>query len=144
MKRPGRLRRIARRIGLGASEVLAVAWLLSGFGYLGWQISDQFGVAINDGSFGVLGERKSVLPAFDAVTYERWQIERLPDFSGLAVVRTARAWVPLWIPFLIIAIPTVYLIYRDRRRFRPGHCEECGYNLTGNVSGTCPECGERA
>jgi hypothetical protein len=24
-----------------------------------------------------------------------------------------------------------------------GHCRNCGYNLTGNVSGICPECGER-
>ena len=23
----------------------------------------------------------------------------------------------------------------------PNACEECGYNLTGNVSGRCPECG---
>jgi hypothetical protein len=28
-------------------------------------------------------------------------------------------------------------------RFLPGHCQKCGYNLTGNVSGVCPECGER-
>ena len=28
-----------------------------------------------------------------------------------------------------------------RRKFRPGFCESCGYNLTGNVSGRCPECG---
>lgn len=24
----------------------------------------------------------------------------------------------------------------------PGHCTTCGYNLTGNVSGKCSECGE--
>ncbi len=24
---------------------------------------------------------------------------------------------------------------------RPGHCETCDYDLTGNTSGTCPECG---
>jgi len=24
-----------------------------------------------------------------------------------------------------------------------GHCQSCGYDLTGNVSGVCPECGER-
>jgi hypothetical protein len=22
-----------------------------------------------------------------------------------------------------------------------GHCKKCGYDLTGNVSGRCPECG---
>ena len=26
----------------------------------------------------------------------------------------------------------------------PGHCRSCGYDLTGNVSGVCPECGEAA
>jgi hypothetical protein len=26
--------------------------------------------------------------------------------------------------------------------YRLGVCEECGYDLTGNVSGRCPECGE--
>lgn len=25
----------------------------------------------------------------------------------------------------------------------PPHCRTCGYNLTGNISGVCPECGER-
>lgn len=48
---------------------------------------------------------------------------------------------PLWIPFLLIAIPTGLLWYLDRRRILPGHCQKCGYNLTGNVSGICPECG---
>jgi DNA-directed RNA polymerase subunit RPC12/RpoP len=31
-----------------------------------------------------------------------------------------------------------------RRPFPPGHCRKCGYNLTGNVSGRCPECGARS
>ena len=26
-------------------------------------------------------------------------------------------------------------------RIAPGHCRACGYDLTGNVSGRCPECG---
>ena len=25
----------------------------------------------------------------------------------------------------------------------PGHCRRCGYDLRGNVSGVCPECGSR-
>lgn len=30
--------------------------------------------------------------------------------------------------------------WRARRRRRRGLCEGCGYDLTGNVSGVCPEC----
>ncbi len=28
-----------------------------------------------------------------------------------------------------------------RRCRKPGHCPRCGYNLTGNITGRCPECG---
>jgi predicted Zn-ribbon and HTH transcriptional regulator len=38
-------------------------------------------------------------------------------------------------------IPTAILFRRDRRRFPPSHCQRCGYDLTGNMSGVCPECG---
>ncbi len=49
---------------------------------------------------------------------------------------------PLWFPFLLIALPTGYLFWTDhRRRMRAGCCEGCGYDLTGNKSGMCPECG---
>lgn len=44
---------------------------------------------------------------------------------------------------LLIAYPLVALtrsrILRHQRRV--GYCAQCGYNLTGNVSGLCPECG---
>ncbi len=49
---------------------------------------------------------------------------------------------PLWVLFLIAIVPTGLLWWRDRRRIPPGYCQKCGYNLTGNVSGRCPECGE--
>lgn len=37
-----------------------------------------------------------------------------------------------------------YTLARIRRamRTRRGQCLECGYDLTGNVSGVCPECGK--
>jgi len=50
---------------------------------------------------------------------------------------------PAWIPVILTAVlPTVWLI-RPRGSRRPplGFCQNCGYNLTGNVSGICPECG---
>jgi hypothetical protein len=33
-------------------------------------------------------------------------------------------------------------IVAERYKIPPGHCQICGYNLTGNVSGRCPECGK--
>jgi hypothetical protein len=48
---------------------------------------------------------------------------------------------PLWLPFLVLLIPTLLLWQRDHREPRPGFCRACDYDLTGNVSGVCPECG---
>ena len=51
------------------------------------------------------------------------------------------AWVP--VPFLA-AFPIYWFLsgpWRTYRRRRKGLCIYCAYNLTGNTSGTCPECG---
>jgi hypothetical protein len=50
--------------------------------------------------------------------------------------------IPLWIPLVAVAIPTG-LLWRRNRRPSPRYCPSCRYNLTGNVSGVCPECGEK-
>jgi hypothetical protein len=50
----------------------------------------------------------------------------------------------LWsILILTSVLPTMWLIRFSRatRRMASGRCQRCGYNLTGNVSGVCPECG---
>lgn len=48
-------------------------------------------------------------------------------------------YVPLWIPFVVIGA-CVLLLWRRARRTPPRCCQRCGYELTGNVSGRCPEC----
>ncbi len=48
---------------------------------------------------------------------------------------------PLWKPFLLVAALTILLWWHDRHRIPAGHCQHCGYDLTGNTSGVCPECG---
>jgi hypothetical protein len=45
---------------------------------------------------------------------------------------------------VLAAYPAVAFIhgpFRRYRRRRKGLCIKCAYDLTGNVSGTCPECG---
>ncbi len=53
-------------------------------------------------------------------------------------------YLPLWLPLSALAVATAALWWLDRRRYRPGHCTHCGYNLTGNTTGRCPECGTPA
>lgn len=53
---------------------------------------------------------------------------------------------PLWVPFCLFSGPPAIAFIRGPlrrwRRRRKGYCVKCGYDLTGNVSGVCPECGE--
>ena len=54
-----------------------------------------------------------------------------------------RLW--LWVPFALFSTyPFIAFIrgpLRRWRRRRRGLCLKCGYDLTGNVTGICPECG---
>ena len=57
----------------------------------------------------------------------------------------ASLWLPYWILVFALAILPLLWLWRRRRRMaleRVGCCATCGYNLTGNVSGICPECGK--
>ena len=50
-------------------------------------------------------------------------------------------------PATLLAIPPTLAVLRGPlrrwRRRRKGLCLKCGYDLKGNVSGTCPECGTK-
>jgi len=48
-----------------------------------------------------------------------------------------------WILFVLIFGGMFRVLWRGpaRRNSVFSTCEHCGYNLTGNVSGVCPECG---
>ncbi len=53
--------------------------------------------------------------------------------------------VPVWLPtVLLIVAPTIAVIrgpMTQRRRRKRNQCIACGYDLTGNISGRCSECG---
>ncbi len=74
------------------------------------------------------------------VDSERFLFQWIPDFSKNIVSGFYSIRLPIWIPSLLIAIPSFLLWWRNRRLPEEDHCD-CGYDLTGNVSGVCPECG---
>jgi hypothetical protein len=51
-------------------------------------------------------------------------------------------WLPGWLLWFIPAYPLTYLGLRSKPKPAPRHCVQCGYDLTGNVSGRCPECAQ--
>ena len=53
---------------------------------------------------------------------------------------------PLHLPLLALLVVVVFPILPavvKRRRRKAGLCVTCEYDLTGNVSGVCPECGTK-
>jgi hypothetical protein len=72
----------------------------------------------------------------------------LPAWTPYVLANDRCVIVALWTPVALFAMPMVifwvYEIRRTRmsdRRRNPLGCHACGYNLTGNLSGICPECG---
>lgn len=54
------------------------------------------------------------------------------------------AWIlaiPLWIPAATAGL--AYMLLGRARPIRAGLCRKCDYDLTGNISGVCPECGRK-
>ena len=76
-----------------------------------------------------------------------WCSETVEPNKAGWVRHTGTLIVPPAPPIVLLAALPVYRLNRrlvDRwhaRRRRRGHCAACGYDLTGNVSGVCPECG---
>ena len=86
--------------------------------------------------------------------YRRWSrlgfswsrnVGRSKDrFTGIPLgFRSFAIGAPFWALAMATAIlPALFIKKCVFRRPSHGHCA-CGYNLTGNVSGVCPECGNK-
>ena len=136
-----RTRRIAKWTGVVVCGLIAVTWILTLFWGVGY-VGDTKTIGVVKGWAGLLVQPPNPgvhvgwvgHPGSDADV--RW-------WPSLWSSRPTSQWqlaIPLWIPLLAIAIPTAWLWRRDRRH-PPAHCPRCGYDLTGNVTGVCSECG---
>lgn len=148
-----RARRALKWIGTAACIVLAAVFVASGWSSKEFRFNlgtQRISCGVERGYLDVI----DVYPPSSANSSEMvWMAvtprdrRRTFDFWPPPAVTFARpdeGWcvvLPLWIPFILIAVPTALLWRLDRRRTFPGHCRKCNYNLAGNTSGVCPECG---
>ncbi len=136
-----RARRLSVLGGI-AVALIAVATVISGSWYTGYGGKNVlFGV--ERGCFVTIVPGSSMQPTgwHAAWTREKWGLEWWP---GIASASGGAAYtefvIPLWIPALVIAVPTL-VYWRRSRRHRAGYCKKCRYNLTGLTEPRCPECG---
>jgi hypothetical protein len=155
MRRPSRIRRWFKWIGTTVCVLLLVMWVYSVWGSV-FRVcrvrNAECTVELTAQNLwfiwvdsGVPRQTEWIFRWRHPLALRLW----LPHASGGGMSRNGKNIgfrtfnVPLWIPILLIAIPTLFLFWRDHQLNPTGHCQKCGYNLTGNVSGICPECGEK-
>jgi len=99
----------------------------------------------------VVSSGQIIIPllGWDQLAVDPWQILFVPNQNPLRLGLTYKPrdgcflpllLIPLWL-ILLTTVPVTVWLWRAQRQRLPGHCRKCAYNLTGNVSGNCPECG---
>lgn len=162
--KPRRLTKTLKWAGLAATVLVAAVWGGSGSWAVGYRgkagSADLLGggvfVTVYGGNVSSSARDMLCISVYADLTCAGFRFSRLKQsirqtwlpVYGRRLAHTFYSpphrdfYCPLWIPLLVLAIPTVILWRRDRR-YPVGHCRGCGYDLTGNVTGVCSECGQR-
>ena len=77
--------------------------------------------------------------------WKYWEGSWWPRYFTPYDIRRRVFYLPLWLPasLPVLIWGGVYLVIgRAARRMARGRCIRCAYDLTGNLSGVCPECGQ--
>ncbi|GJM24122.1 MAG: hypothetical protein DHS20C16_05370 [Phycisphaerae bacterium] len=122
------------RIGIALSVALAVCWIVARVSMVMYGAS-RFHVFLRHGGLEYYfhGETEASGLTIRKPSYGVWT--RWPSYKkGSGYTK-----IPFWILFVPSILITIWL-WRTSR-ILPGKCWNCRYDLTGNVSGTCPECG---
>jgi hypothetical protein len=79
----------------------------------------------------------------DSGTFQRWSPARCTKryFWWGAFTTVEYLWLQFWWIASVLAVLLAAVVVKPHVRRNLLNCNECGYNLTGNVSGICPECG---
>lgn len=149
-------------IGVGLSIGLLVLWGLSvpfRIGYVSKGDSVCFGVGL-----GFVGAGREL--GYTANTPGKWYFSPIPrswvhtwgwsyilgfrrpyferwDYTPNHAYRGVQCGIPIWMLLAPTVVLSVLCFRRAaiRARQSTGNCPDCNYDLRGNVSGVCPECG---
>ncbi len=128
-----------------------VAWSVTvAEGQLGAVRLDISGLQVTRGFFSGSQRQSGGAKKQWSVQYEinnqprfRWWLE-WESYGGPLGSGNGSFSIPLWMPLLLLAIPTAWL-WRNDRRIQPWQCRGCRYDLRGleggGEEGVCPECG---
>lgn len=113
--------------------LLSTRWV---FGYVG----SKYGFAISNGTV-LFGLCESWRSGIGWVFYDPFESNTLGWVPSYAFSRAQSYSLELWKPLVVLAVLTATVWLANRFRYPLSHCQRCGYNLKGNSSGACPECG---
>lgn len=123
--------------GTALCLLIAAAFVVSAFRPIILAIPDVGWIAVSGGSVAQANDNSV------------WLTIALLDRSDFPSLASWNAWywsplrvAPIYSVFLMVAVPTL-LVWRFVPKYPRGQCRRCGYDLTGNVSGVCPECGSK-
>ncbi len=125
---------------------LLITYPLSVYFYFGYEREGR-SVAVWNGQLHMMvtrnqryiDARRPHQKGWDIHRSERAKWDLMPKFSmGPAGVQLG---IPHWIAVLAFGSLAIGC-FMWRRSHAQEVCKQCGYDLTGNVSGVCPECGE--
>ncbi len=143
-----RLRSTIKWGGTVLTVLLLVVWVGSAFVYCGLDGLPTFEVSVSDGAFCLVCEHPWSWSPLQVELYHGFNGDRklwswwFNSYSGPGGWNGDVSWilVPIWFVAVVLGLPTMWLWHRDRHR-TANLCPKCAYDLRGNTSGVCPECG---
>ena len=138
--------RIAKWACLACSVLLVATIVVSHFRYIVFQAQPYVSTLMWNGRLGIGTSRLPGLAPRTSMYFLAKPIKpRGTLFPWFDSIVTKDGWnmliVPLWLPLACMTVLTFVLFIHNRARRIEGLCRKCGYDLTGNESGVCPECG---
>ncbi|MBI3836135.1 MAG: hypothetical protein HY287_17575 [Planctomycetes bacterium] len=141
MVKPGRISKIIRLCGVG----LLVAMLSGGAGgfvrggviglFVGVSVGCELGFLLMPLSLLLLRKSPLLVFAWLSAAAIPTALFSATGSNSFETVRNAA------VVSYCLAVFLIVFFLPNKKYGKPGHCNHCDYDLTGNVSGTCPECG---